>query len=65
MDSYLIFMEYLSLILHESSVSFCRDDLYRVELDNMAGDEMFYSKVRISPSAKKHKRTHTNTVKIF
>ena len=22
-----------------------RDDLYRVELDNMAGDEMFYSKV--------------------
>lgn len=25
---------------------FCRDDLYRVELDNMAGDEMFYSKVR-------------------
>lgn len=58
-------MEYLSLILHESSVSFCRDDLYRVELDNMAGDEMFYSKVRISPSAKKHKRSNTNTVKIF
>lgn len=25
----------------------CRDDLYRVELDNMAGDEMFYSKVRL------------------
>lgn len=25
---------------------FYRDDLYRVELDNMAGDEMFYSKVR-------------------
>lgn len=25
---------------------FCRDDLYRVELDNMAGEEMFYSKVR-------------------
>lgn len=25
---------------------FCRDDLYRVELDNMGGDEMFYSKVR-------------------
>lgn len=25
---------------------FCRDNLYRVELDNMAGDEMFYSKVR-------------------
>lgn len=26
---------------------FFRDDLYRVELDNMAGDEMFYSKVRL------------------
>lgn len=25
---------------------FRRDDLYRVELDNMAGEEMFYSKVR-------------------
>lgn len=25
---------------------FYRDDLYRVELDNSAGDEMFYSKVR-------------------
>lgn len=29
------------------SYVFCRDDLYRVELDNMAGDEMFYSKVRV------------------
>ncbi|GLD69256.1 semaphorin-6B-like protein [Lates japonicus] len=25
-----------------------RDDLYRVELDNMAGDEMFYSKMEVS-----------------
>lgn len=32
-------------VWHKSLVSFCRDDLYRVELDNMAGDEMFYSKV--------------------
>uniref|UniRef100_A0AAQ6ABY4 Sema domain-containing protein n=1 Tax=Amphiprion ocellaris TaxID=80972 RepID=A0AAQ6ABY4_AMPOC len=30
----------------------CRDDLYRVELDNMAGDEMFYSKKRTWESNK-------------
>ncbi|KAF3858416.1 hypothetical protein F7725_011617 [Dissostichus mawsoni] len=29
-----------------------RDDLYRVELDNMAGDEMFYSKKRTWESNK-------------
>lgn len=29
-----------------------RDDLYRVELDNMAGDEMFYSKVRLTHALK-------------
>uniref|UniRef100_A0A3B4Z5X1 Semaphorin-6B-like n=1 Tax=Stegastes partitus TaxID=144197 RepID=A0A3B4Z5X1_9TELE len=32
--------------------AFCRDDLYRVELDNMAGDEMFYSKKRTWESNK-------------
>lgn len=36
---------------------FCRDDLYRVELDNMAGDEMFYSKVRADT---KESRTNSN-----
>ena len=44
---------YLSFSLCASlylSLSLClfvyfRDDLYRVELDNIAGDEMFYSKV--------------------
>lgn len=30
----------------QTNCVFCRDDLYRVELDNMAGEEMFYSKVR-------------------
>lgn len=27
-----------------------RDDLFRVELDNVVGEEMFYSKVRFYPS---------------
>lgn len=36
---------------------FCRDDLYRVELDNMAGEEMFYSKVRMDT---KERRTRNN-----
>jgi len=43
----------ICIVLHWSNypfyyllfVAFFRDDLYRVELDNMAGDEMFYSKV--------------------
>lgn len=38
------------------SLSLClcvRDDLFRVELDNVVGEEMFYSKVRTE--------THTHT----
>lgn len=50
----------------------CRDDLYRVELDNMAGDEMFYSKVRLillhppNTKPKMHSKliTHTRSYQI-
>lgn len=45
-------------------MSLCRDDLYRVELDNMAGDEMFYSKVRLIPPEKTNARTH-EYIKVF
>jgi len=31
-------------------VCVCRDDLYRVELDHVSGDEMFYSKVSPCPA---------------
>lgn len=34
-----------SLTLPLSLYSVSRDDLFRVELDNVVGDEMFYSKV--------------------
>lgn len=46
--------------MHKSLVSFCRDDLYRVELDNMAGDEMFYSKVRLILPEKTNAYAHKN-----
>lgn len=38
---------------------FCRDDLYRVELDNMAGDEMFYSKVGLISWRRQNTNKHS------
>ena len=49
--SYIVYPIIL-IYLHYAGTDFefvcCRDDLYRVELDNAAGDEMFYSKVRLT-----------------
>lgn len=36
------------------SLSRVRDDLFRVELDNVVGEEMFYSKVRFYTSSNTH-----------